>query len=577
MKISVYLSIVVWLLGTACNSSKHVASKPQVIAKPSFSAIAKEYNLFFDAENARLLGDRAKAYTLYKELATKFPNNATALYNFARIQFQKKQLIEAEENAEKALKLDPQNKYYQELYTQLLVFNRKLKKAQTQYTLMLKREPRNQEYLYEQSLLYLKVGNFDKSLESLNQLEKLMGFNEDIILQRKSLLLQQGKVDEAVLEVRKLQQSDKGNLDYPLMLIDMYEGSKQPLKTKDVYKEIETDYAQNPLAQLALAEYYQKQHDPIRYKEYMKKVMQNKNMDVQTKMALITPSLRNFDTDSVKDQELIIEWAKSIQEESPQSKEALGLYADVLFVSKKYPLALESYKKYLSLDSSNFTVWNQIMSIYFDQLKYDSVIYFAKPCLSRFPKNPMPAFYTGISQQQNKNYAAAIVAYEKAISLENKNDALLGQVYANLGDIYQNQGDYVKSDSCFEKALVYQPDEATTLNNYAYYLSLRKKKLKEAELMSKKSLILQPDSKSFLDTYGWIRYEQGEYEEARKYIEKAIQAGGEEDGTLFHHLGDVFYKLGQQSKAIENWKKAKEKGENSPELLKKIKEGKNAE
>lgn len=577
MKISVYLSVLIWLLGTACNSSKHVVGKPSVETKPSFAAVAKEYNLFFEAENARLLGDRAKAYKLYKELSTKFPNNATALYNFARIQFQKKELVEAEENAEKALKLDPQNKYYQELYTQLLVFNRKLKKAQTQYSLMLKREPRNQEYLYEQSLLYLKAGNFDKSLESLNQLEKLMGFNEDIILQRKSLLLQQGRVDEAIVEVRKLQQSDKGNLDYPLMLIDIYEGSKQALKVNEVYKEIETDYALNPLAQLALAEYYQKRQDPVRYKEFMNKVMQNRNMDVQTKIALITPSLRNFDTDSVKDQELIIEWAKSIHEESPQSKEAIGLYADVLFVSKKYSSALENYKKYLSVDSSNFTVWNQIMSIYFDQLKYDSVLYFAKPCTQIFPKNPMPAFYTGIVHQQNKNYDAAIIAYQKTIKLETKNGALLGQVYANLGDIYQNQGDFEKSDSCFDKSLVYQPDEATTLNNYAYYLSLRKQRLNEAEMMSKKSLVLQPDSKSFLDTYGWIRYEQGDYEDARKYIEKAIQAGGEEDGTLFHHLGDVLYKLGQQSKALENWKKAKEKGENSPELLKKIKEGKHAE
>lgn len=54
--------------------------------------------------------------------------------------------------------------------------------------------------------------------------------------------------------------------------------------------------------------------------------------------------------------------------------------------------------------------------------------------------------------------------------------------------------------------------------------------------MSKKSLVLQPDSKSFLDTYGWILFQQGKYAEAKTYIEKAIKAGGEEDGTLFEHL-----------------------------------------
>ena len=125
-----------------------------------------------------------------------------------------------------------------------------------------------------------------------------------------------------------------------------------------------------------------------------------------------------------------------------------------------------------------------------------------------------------------------------------------------------------------EKALKILPDDATTLNNYAYYLSLRKNKLDKAEKMSKKSLQLQPDSKSFLDTYGWILYQQGKYTEAKDYIEKAIKAGGQEDGTLYEHLGDIYYKLNEVDKAKENWKKAKEKGEDSPLLNKKMNEGK---
>ena len=92
--------------------------------------------------------------------------------------------------------------------------------------------------------------------------------------------------------------------------------------------------------------------------------------------------------------------------------------------------------------------------------------------------------------------------------------------------------------------------------------------------MSKKTLQLQPDSKSFLDTYGWILYQQGKYTEAKDYIEKAIKAGGQEDGTLYEHLGDIYYKLNEVDKAKENWKKAKEKGEDSPLLNKKMNEGK---
>jgi tetratricopeptide (TPR) repeat protein len=83
-----------------------------------------------------------------------------------------------------------------------------------------------------------------------------------------------------------------------------------------------------------------------------------------------------------------------------------------------------------------------------------------------------------------------------------------------------------------------------------------------------------PNSKSFLDTYGWILYQQGNYTEAKIYIEKAIAAAGDDDGTLLEHLGDVYFKLNETEKAIEYWKKAKSKGEDNPLLLKKISEGK---
>jgi hypothetical protein len=39
-------------------------------------------------------------------------------------------------------------------------------------------------------------------------------------------------------------------------------------------------------------------------------------------------------------------------------------------------------------------------------------------------------------------------------------------------------------------------------------------------------------------------------------------------------LGNVYYKLGEKDKALENWKISKEKGNDDPQLDKKISEGK---
>jgi Tfp pilus assembly protein PilF len=100
-------------------------------------------------------------------------------------------------------------------------------------------------------------------------------------------------------------------------------------------------------------------------------------------------------------------------------------------------------------------------------------------------------------------------------------------------------------------------------------------RLEEAEKMSKRSLELRPDEGTFLDTYGWILYRMGKFEKAKEYIEKAISlAKGEADGTLYEHLGDVYYKLNNVDKAVENWKKAQGKETDNPELDKKIKDKK---
>jgi len=68
-----------------------------------------------------------------------------------------------------------------------------------------------------------------------------------------------------------------------------------------------------------------------------------------------------------------------------------------------------------------------------------------------------------------------------------------------------------------------QPNDANILNSYAYRLAVDGRRLDEAEQMSRRSLKAEPDNPFYLDTYAWILHRQGRDDEARPYIEKAIQ------------------------------------------------------
>ncbi|WP_431199734.1 tetratricopeptide repeat protein [Mucilaginibacter sp. P19] len=77
-----------------------------------------------------------------------------------------------------------------------------------------------------------------------------------------------------------------------------------------------------------------------------------------------------------------------------------------------------------------------------------------------------------------------------------------------MGDCYHELKNIKSSDESYEKALTYNPDNAFTLNNYAYYLSLRNEQLEKAAAMSAHSNELQPNTASFEDTYAWILFKQ---------------------------------------------------------------------
>ena len=164
----------------------------------------------------------------------------------------------------------------------------------------------------------------------------------------------------------------------------------------------------------------------------------------------------------------------------------------------------------------------------------------------------------------------------RAIDYEPENNkAALAGFYAFLGELYHSNKQDDLSDKSFDKSIAINPDDASVLNNYSYFLSERGMRLDDAEKMSQRSLALKTGEGTYLDTYGWILYKKGDYAKAKEYVQKAIdQSGANTDGTLYDHLGNIQYKLNDKDSAVQNWKLAKQKGSDDPLLDKKISEGK---
>ena len=87
------------------------------------------------------------------------------------------------------------------------------------------------------------------------------------------------------------------------------------------------------------------------------------------------------------------------------------------------------------------------------------------------------------------------------------------------------------------------------LNNYAYYLSLEGRKLRKALKMSRRTIELEPDNATYLDTYGWLLYLLHRPKEAKPYFKHAMLYGGKDSAVVLEHYSKVLEALGEQDLA----------------------------
>jgi Flp pilus assembly protein TadD len=181
--------------------------------------------------------------------------------------------------------------------------------------------------------------------------------------------------------------------------------------------------------------------------------------------------------------------------------------------------------------------------------------------------------FNGIALAQLKRYEEAIETLVMGRDLVVDNKPLLAQFWSSLGDAYHEAKQHERSDDAYEKSLAIEPNNPSTLNNYAYYLSERNEQIAEAERMSLRSNELAPGQPSYEDTYAWILFRAGKFAEARTWIEKAIASGGNDQGVIVEHYGDILYKLGDTAGAMAQWLRAKDLGDTSDALQRKIDQG----
>ena len=159
----------------------------------------------------------------------------------------------------------------------------------------------------------------------------------------------------------------------------------------------------------------------------------------------------------------------------------------------------------------------------------------------------------------------SVQALETAVQL----DSTMYTAMGTLAMIYDGLDSLDRAVNLYEKAIELSDSAAIYLNNLAYTYASRGIELDRAQDLSAAALKSEPKNGAYLDTMGWIQFWLGHYEDAIDFLKKAIKYGP--DGAdIYEHLGDVYARTGDMSKAEKYYRQGLEKDPQSESLRRKV-------
>ncbi|WP_207426513.1 tetratricopeptide repeat protein [Pedobacter sp. SYSU D00535] len=509
--------------------------------------------------------DESAAY--FKAVLERDPANAAALYELANYFHAKGDEKVAETYARQAVTVKSGNKWYWLLLADIYKRTNSIEPLVLVFDELIKLEPQNEDYYYDKANA-LTIQKKVKEAEALYAvIEEKFGGSHELVAARQRLFQQQGNAGRSIAELEKLIAANPADLRNYHILAEIYQKEADLDKALEVLQKAKKVDPKNAFVRLALADIYNAQNNADLAHEEVKASFADPALNLDTKVRVVLSFFPRFRDAKVRAQ--ATELAHILTDVHSSDPKSFSVYGDVLFQDNKLDEAKKAYRQALSLNNEVYLIWEQLLRLSLSKGDYADVIKDGEEALTLFPNQSTLYFLTGLGYSQNKKHEKAVDYFQNALTLEAENKELQSQIYSSLGDSYNALQRFKESDASYEKALELSPDNTYVLNNYAYYLSLRGEALARAEEMSLRSNKLMPDNASFEDTYAWVLFKQKKFAEAKKWIEKAIKHNSN-SGVQLEHYGDILFNLGEKEQALEQWRKAKEKGVRSEILEKKI-------
>lgn len=422
--------------------------------------------------------------------------------------------------------------------------------------------------------LYSEEKEFEKAIDVLDKLEKAEGKSEVISLHRVKQLVMLQDSARALAAVEKMIEENPEDLQYQALQGDIYSMFGDFERSEQIYLSVVEKDSGDISSLTSLSNLYLMSERDSLYCDVVERLLKSERLGVEQRVSMLFDYSRYKDE---RDSTYVTSFFEEMLELPFDRLEVADLYVQYLLYRNAAPeKVIPVLDTILSIEPDNRSALLQQLLFAIERNDYEGVIKCSDNAILYIPDMLELYYYKGIALSLLNRDKETAEVLELGLSRRSSESAveITAKSFSVLGDVYHELGLIDKCTEAYDSALIYNPSEISVLNNYAYYLSLEGKELERALAMSAKTIEAEPDNAIYVDTYAWILFSLERYEEAKAYADKLLQLDGEKSSVEYHHCGDIYAKCGDVARAVECWEKARELGDTSKILKKKIKKRK---
>lgn len=403
-------------------------------------------DIFYEAIKQKSIENYDKAIIALEKAKTIQPENPVIFFELGKNYLAQKKYKEAYENFEKVTKIDPKNRW---AWVGMYDVRYETNDYNAAIPIVEKLVTFKEDYKEDLTSLYMNTQQFDKALTLINELNEKFGKTDKRELYKADILrdvkYQSSEKFNLLDQIKKFPKEESNYIS----LIYMYSQSNQEEKALEIAQKLEKEIPTSDWAQVSLFKFHLNNNDGDNAVKAMNIVFPSKKIDSKIKHRMLNEFLIFSKNNPKYEADLDKAISYFNNDKDVRVAKEIGKFH---YSKSNWQQAIKYFEMHVRNDQDDVEAQILLMQAYTENQQFDALAKKADNLAQLFPTQPQFYYYSGLANNQMKNYKKAADILESGLDFVIDDAALEINFNIQLGEAYNGLGDNNKKEKYFTKA-----------------------------------------------------------------------------------------------------------------------------